>query len=272
MLRHTCVCLRNFRLAIKYPALVSYNKLPWETLAPDSPSLHRHVAPFYTHVMQLAASAFIPRLVLGSHIETESSRRMQLLPGKLYLLRGDEAPRGFTPHLVQEPESLQHYGPLVSAVGSLASVKLHTSDDLQLLCLQLTFTSPLSIAHQPGSSIATAGALKGTESPGEEPPWSLYHFFRPNRSPTEVTQPLERLLRHTLYTAPIICSSSATSSPQQEADWVPVLQAPARCKSTKATMAPYRPPQSYLMGLAERLAVRPGNCFGRRSLMWGHWF
>lgn len=332
-MRCTFIVRRNYRLSLKYPALVSYNKLPWETLAPDSPALHQHVAPHYQHILQLAATTFIPRLLLPGHPTVPPSQRMRVLPGMIYLLPDNGAepnptsasslssssstggaappppPPGFTRHAILDTVSLQHYGQIHHCVAKVQHVHLLTSEDLKLLCLQLTLQAPFHLPCQVGSSLAVGPAPAGSQTSGASaavvyprftadhtPPsgdgqqtsrasasssrLSLFHFFRPHRSPAELTRPLERFLsQHKPFTDDLIADFAGEGNHSQ---WVPVLQPPKRVGSKgkggklqptmRATMPAYKPPQSYLMGLAERLAVRPGDCFGRRSLMWGHWF
>lgn len=281
---------RNYRLSLKYPALVSYNKLPWETLAPDSPQLHRFLAPLYQHILTLAATTLVPRLMMEEHPQVSPAERMRVMPGLLYLMResagstssssspaGLALPDGFASHLVLDTVSKQFYGPMEMAVGPVRDVHVLTSDDLQLLglALRIRFTrcTPL-----PNSSLQSP-----TQSSSTTPLVSLFHFFRPHRSPAEVTHPLQRFLAQHRPAKMDLLSFACDA-----AEWCPKLQPPSpeeRFSSSatespvsptpsfpRASMAPYAPPQSYLMGLAERLAVRPGDCFGRRSLMWGHWF
>lgn len=441
MLRISFRYSRRGRFSLKYPSLVSYNKLPWETLSPDSPDLHQYLAPMYQHVLQLATSSgHIPWLVrtsrsvsssaggiLSAHPAYTTAQRMQILPGMVYIMlqypssaspsddvvgssNGDDTspstssflfppPPGFVRHaVVQDSVSLQYYGQIHHQVGSLrmhgkeesndpaSGVFLLASEDLQLLCLELTLRFPLHLPCLPGSSLDVAlraSSLASTaenKNPAQEPeealhrkemreprtpehPFrdsatvktkgsfvdqendapahhpnqrheihgassdhfpeaiSLYHYFRPNRSRQELTKPLERLLalhrpigeEALWWWSPMSVSSSTlchshfsrevkrTSFPHwegvkdDETDWEPVLQPPNRTFSSpdspvlltghaqegslqrhkrprKSYMPEYKPPTSYLMGLAERLAVRPGDCFGRRSLMWGHWY
>lgn len=354
------------------------------------------------------------------------------------------APPGFRRHaVVQDSVSLQYYGPVHHQVGSLihtekeapkedsqgsdeaverkagTGVFLLTSEDLQLLCLELTLRFPLHLPCATGSSLdialkasslafamddkgrvgVTGGdaekqdgfpdPMEGTNAPNHtitgtststtssmpktnadmhrmvKPPLmhspegrgnfpatpaqprlpiaiSLYHYFRPHRSPQELTRPLEHLLalhrpardgvhwcqpsaRYCGYSSSTINpnkqQSFCTLLPQDQSEWTmtsphcqfstvcdgsgetlgcveelplnwePVLQPPMRTlpsgylpgsgeqngsnrfqRPWESLMPKYTPPTSYLMGLAERLAVRPGDCFGRRSLMWGHWF
>lgn len=441
MLRISFRCSRSGRLSLKYPSLVSYNKLPWETLSPDSPDLHQYLAPMYQHVLQLATSSgHIPRLVrtsrslspsaggvLSAHPAYTTAERMQILPGMVYIMlqypssaspldnvdgspNGDEnspstssflfpPPPGFVRHaVVQDSVSLQYYGQIHHQVGPLrmhgkdegndpgSGVFLLTSEDLQLLCVELSLRFPLHLPCLPGSSLdvalqassltssvennnptqqpeedhynkerrepsltphpvkerATAkpkdsfvdqeddapthhrhasNRINGTSKDHLPVAITLYHYFRPNRSRQELTKPLERLLalhrpigEEALWWWSPTSTSSSTHFPSylsmntknasfpgwkgvkdDENDWEPVLQPPNRSLSSpqspvlatgnevegnlhrqkrpqKSYMPEYRPPTSYLMGLAERLAVRPGDCFGRRSLMWGHWY
>eukprot|EP00796_Vickermania_ingenoplastis_P011402 gene11402-7907_t len=262
MWRRCAVLRRNYRLSLKYPALVSYNKLPWETLAPESPAIHQHLAPHLAQVLRLAAVTSIPRFHRAAHPVVDEAHRMRVLPGAVYVLSARAAPpEGFEPHRIADTVSLQYYGDLHHRIGALDAVDLLVSSDLHLLGLQLHFNAPLHLPLHPSSSLSAATAAGGGVS--------LFHFFLPHRSPADLTRPLERFLRqHRPHTEGLIATFGAGS-----ADWVPQLQPPKRQPDTRrASMPAYSPPQSYLMGLAERLAVRPGDAFGKRGLMWGHWF
>ncbi|EPY39570.1 hypothetical protein AGDE_04358 [Angomonas deanei] len=130
------------------------------------------------------------------------------------------------------------------------------SDDLKLLCLAVSFDNTTAVT--PKSALDGVG-----NNPSDG--FCLYHYFRPNRPVNELTRPLDRFYVHR--------PTSSVLDDLLSQQWTPKLNPPTRDKSKKVSPLPaYNPPQSYLMGLAERLAVIPGNSFGRRSLMWGHWF
>ncbi|ESL12032.1 hypothetical protein TRSC58_00206 [Trypanosoma rangeli SC58] len=261
MFTRSAPCLsKRFRYNTKYPALVSYNKLPWEILNHETPEFHMHVAPHYEQILTLAAATFVPHLVSQKHLEVLPEHRLRLLPGMLYMLDGDDTPEGFTANHVVDPTALQYYGRLESLFGSVKAVRILISDDLRLICNSVTLQGPLRLPVAPYASLASLEAV--TRKPGNY--FTLFHFVRPNRPPSELQ--LEKYYLH------VPCASSlAEFASTSNTKWEPKLQAPKRSKRVTPLPA-YRPPQSYLMGLAERLAVVPGSSFGRRSLMWGHWF
>ncbi|AAZ11475.1 uncharacterized protein TEOVI_000641800 [Trypanosoma equiperdum] len=264
-----CILSRRFRYNTKFPALVSYNKLPWEVVNHETPQFHMHVAPHYEQLLTLAASSPVPHIISSKHIDVPREHRLRLLPGMLYLLDGDTLPEEFTINRVLDPTALQYYGRLSSQIVTVEAVRMLVSDDLRLLCNCITFKGPLHLPVAPYASLASLrGASQGGTTGSETGSncFTLYHFVRPNRPPKELQ--LEKYYIHAPCVAPL---SEFASNSDERGNWRPRLQAPKRTQ--RATPLPaYRPPQSYLMGLAERLAVVPGGCFGRRSLMWGHWF
>lgn len=251
---------KRFRYNTKYPALVSYNKLPWEILNHETPGFHMHVAPHYEQIFSLAASTQMPHLVSKKHVEVAPEHRQRLLPGMLYILDGDGLPGGFTASRVLDPTALQYYGRLEAAVAPVRAVRMLISEDLRLICNSVTFFGSLRLPVAPHAALASLDSV----SQGGGAFFTLFHYVRPNRPPSELQ--LEKYYLH-VPQATSLAEFAATSG----ADWRPRLQAPRRDKRVTPPVV-YKPPQSYLMGLAERLAVVPGSSFGRRSLMWGHWF
>ncbi|KEG07427.1 hypothetical protein DQ04_09841010 [Trypanosoma grayi] len=261
MLRGSSCCLaKRFRYNTKYPSLVSYNKLPWELLNHETPEFHMHVAPHYEQVLSLATSTQVPHLISKQHLDVPPEHRLRLLPGMLYVLEGDVLPAGFSDRRVLDPTALQYYGRIDSTVASVVAVRMLISDDLRLLCNSVTLRWP------PRLPVAPHAALASLQQADANATFTLFHYVRPNRPPSELQ--LEKYYIHVPHTTALDEFSASNPS---GSSWEPRLQAPKR--STRVTPLPaYRPPQSYLMGLAERLAVVPGSSFGRRSLMWGHWF
>ncbi|KAG8342068.1 hypothetical protein ERJ75_001458500 [Trypanosoma vivax] len=278
MLNITAVRLsRRFRYNTKYPALVSYNKLPWELLNHETPQFHMHVAPHYEQIFTLAALTQVPHMVVHRHVEVPAEHRLRLLPGMLYLMDGDNIPQGFTPSRVLDPTALQYYGGLHAKVAQVTGVRMLLSEDLRLICNAVTLRGPTRLPVAPHGALAllrnaTASSESGGGGCGDDAMekdrlFTLYHYARPNRPPSELQ--LDKFYIHAPVT---IGLDEFTSSRNKTGNvWEPRLQAPKRTRGVTPLPA-YRPPQSYLMGLAERLAVVPGSCFGRRSLMWGHWF
>ncbi|KAG5506870.1 hypothetical protein JIQ42_07586 [Leishmania sp. Namibia] len=269
MMRGTgCALARSFRANLKYPSLVSYNKLPWEVVNHDSTKLHMHLAPNYEQLLTLAAVTNVPHLALAAHPNVPEAERLRVMPGIVYLLDGHAAhenPSSFTVYRIADPTSLQYYGRIHHSLAPIRRLDMCTSADLRLLCLAIHFDGVLANTSA-GSTLDRVAA---------EPPdgrFSLFYFFRPNRPANELTQPFEKFYQHRPSLASFDAFGRALSDKADS--WAPVLQVPRRTpgKARLTPAEPYRPPQNYLMGLAERLGVVPGNSFGRRSLMWGTWF
>lgn len=267
MLRLTSTTLaRGWRANLKFPSLVSYNKLPWEVINHETTQLHLHLAPNYEQLLSLAAVTNVPHLTVKSHLIIPEAEQLRVLPGMLYLMGGPaadrQAPPGFTSYAVADPSALQYYGRVHHTLAPIQRVEMCTSPDLRLLCLALHFEGVLA-------NTAEASSLQQVANASADGGFSLYYYFRPNRPANELTRPFEKFYQH----RPSFSSLGEMGS-SKAAGWSPVLQVPKRAgeKATLTPAEPYRPPQNYLMGLAERLAVRPGSSFGRRSLMWGTWF
>jgi hypothetical protein len=266
MLRFTSSTLaRSFRANLKYPSLVSYNKLPWEVINHETTQLHLHLAPNYEQLLTLAAVTNVPHLTVQEHLAVPEAEQLRVLPGMVYLIggsAGQQAPPGFTAYAVADPSALQYYGRLHHTIAPLQRVEMCTAPDLRLLCLALHFEGVLTNTTETSS-------LQQASSASKDGSFSLFYYFRPNRPANELTRPFERFYSHRPSLAALDTFGAAETS-----GWRPVLQVPKRtgAKAALTPAEPYRPPQNYLMGLAERLAVRPGSSFGRRSLMWGTWF
>ncbi|KAG5485741.1 hypothetical protein LSCM1_07152 [Leishmania martiniquensis] len=259
---------RSFRANLKYPSLVSYNKLPWEVVNHDSTKLHMHVASNYEQLLMLATVTNVPHLVLAAHLNVPEAERLRVMPGVVYLLGGcaaHENPSSFTAYRIADPTSLQYYGRIHHCLAPIQRVDMCTSPDLRLLCLAIHFEGVLA-------NTSAGSTLERVTTGSPDGHFSLFYFFRPNRPANELTQPFEKFYQH----RPSLASLAALDegSPRNAQSWTPVLQLPRRTpeKARLTPAEPYRPPQNYLMGLAERLGVLPGSSFGRRSLMWGTWF
>ncbi|KPI90665.1 hypothetical protein ABL78_0261 [Leptomonas seymouri] len=256
---------RSFRVSLKYPSLVSYNKLPWEVINHETTQLHLHLAPGCEQLLSLAAVTSVPYLTVQSHLTVPEAERLRVLPGVLYLIggkAGQHTPPGFTSYVVADPSALQYYGRLHHTIAPVQRVEMCTSADLRLLCLALHFEGVLVNTTETSS-------LQQASSAADDGAFSLFYYFRPNRPASELTRPFEKYYQH----RPLLTSLEVLDT-AKASGWRPVLQMPKRAgeKVALTPAEPYRPPQNYLMGLAERLAVRPGSSFGRRSQMWGTWF
>eukprot|EP00758_Cryptobia_borreli_P008277 Tbor_TRINITY_DN5377_c3_g5::TRINITY_DN5377_c3_g5_i2::g.4455::m.4455 len=141
MFTRTTAILRGYK--IKYPELVSYNKVPWLCLAPDSPELHATVTPHYAQLLSLAASVDVPHLLQPQHMNIPVEKHLHVLPNSLYIIpvsidnnnnnnvdgkkrEASEgvpddyvsvfAPYGWSYESLVDSASLQYYGPVEKAV------------------------------------------------------------------------------------------------------------------------------------------------------------
>lgn len=258
---------RSVRAHTKFPAMVSYHRLPWEQVAANHYRLHEAVAMHYAQLFDLAAQRQIPDLVASQHLQLPEDMMLRLLPGAVYLLPNDAngeplLPDGWTQQPVEDSVATQFYGQVDVRHIGVKRVVTATSPDLRIFCNVVSFDSTSvkkSLAAQSSLSQIVAAS-------GEGRGFSLFHFYRPNRPANEYTKPLMKFFQHVpqITTVDLFAKGSK---------WTPKLDAPKRSSTAKVTpMKPFVPPQSYLQGLYERQAVIPGHSYGRRSLMWGTWF
>lgn len=290
--------MRGAMLRIKFPKLVSYNKFPWTILSMDSPDVHKHVARHYAKVLTLAAINTVPNLLQDFHPEVPEHKWPSLLPSLLYVLpRVDSelqdpmeyGPFGWQPQRVTDTTALQHYGILSASVGRLKHVIMYKSPDLRLLCnavtiqagsKQLTVIAGSTLSQLFTTSSATTSTQSSSSNKKQEhhssrsvvidepmPDFTIFHFFRPNRPPAELSRPFIKY-----YTTHCSSTVQELETYEQPTSWTPVLEAPPRSKGIRATHPKFKPPTSYLLGLPERHAIIPGDCFGSRALMWGYYF
>jgi hypothetical protein len=260
MLRATPARLRRFGYSSKYPSVVSYNKLPWNVIRADSSEVHEYCAPQYVKLFRLAAQAMLPQLILPGHPRVPADKQLQLLPGMMYFLPGEgielDTALGWAPCTAQLPdESLQFYDQLVRDVCQVSDVNVYKSGDLRLMCTAFTVTR-WKVPVSRGSSLAELG---GTGA------GTFFHYFRPNRPHSELMAAFSR------YNAsfPVMDTLEAF----QDTRWAPVLGRRKNDGGVRASPMPtFVPPTSYLTPPPERLGISPGGSFGRRSVMWGHWF
>lgn len=266
MLARTSFCCmrRNPSGKTKFPSVVSYNRLPWEQLAAHSNKLHEAVSPHYSQLLSLVAQRKLPQLVMQTHIQIPREHQLRLLPGTVYLMAHTDAIAaapaipGWDKKVVTDSHSTQYYGCGELLHGQAVSeVATFVSPDLRIYCNAVSF-----VPKQPHHVVASS-SLAEVSAGGSG--FTIFHYYRPNRPASEVVQPLLQFYRH--------IPSLSVVGEFASGSWSPRLDAPRRSPTAKVTPnKPFVPPQSYLQGLAERQAVIPGNSFGRRSLMWGHWF
>lgn len=274
----------------KYPGLVSYNKLTWKMLAADAPEVHETAAPHYAQMLSLAATTDLPHILNDFHLDIPEEQWLSALPSSLYILPGVASamgndPKEFGPYgwpfqHVTDSTALQYYAPVEAAVGaSISDVITYKSPDLRIICNAVVFRPGAKVGYSPNSTFDRVAKAAGADAP--LPDFVLFHFFRPNRPTAELSFPLRKYFRHPLALPSAATSSSSSSAAAASpvdifglnSKWEPLLDQPATQKRAPLS-APkaFRPPTSYLPGLYERLAIKPGDAFGKRSLMWGSYF
>ena len=146
------------------------------------------------------------------------------------------------------------------------------------------------------AQMASASSASGSSKAVTLPDFTLYHYFRPNRAPEEMTRPFEKYYRYPVETSTAPTVAAATESrlnglytkvnlsvfgaADGKGSWTPVFDTaverskkiPNSAAATLTPPAPFRPPTSYLPPLFDRLAIAPGGCFGRRDHQWGTYF
>lgn len=252
---------RRFGYSTKYPSVVSYNKLPWNVVKADSSEVHECCVPEYVKLFRLAAQAQLPQLTLAGHPPMPADKQLQLLPGMMYFLPGKgvepDAALGWEPCSAQLSEdSLQFYDQLVRDVCQVKGVNVYKSGDLRLMCTTFTVLNwKVHVAEH--SSVADLGGTSSTST--------FFHYFRPNRPHSELVAAFSRWQA----SFPALDTLQAFS----QTTWTPVLGRRKNDSNVRASPMPtFVPPTSYLPPPPERLGISPGGSFGRRSLMWGHWF
>ena len=258
-MRQTNSLLGRLKYSIKYPLLVSYNKLPWNVVRATSAGVHKCITPEYVKLFRVAANAAVPLLVAERHPFFPAEKVLHLLPGMMYFIPGPQQPLdpalGWTSAGVMSPTALQYYAQLSGNICDVEGATVYKSGDLRLLCNSFTVRN-WKIPVEPNSSIAALGGSgEGT----------FFHYFRPNRPNSELVAPFGKVSGR-------FPRSDTIDSFAQVANWTPKFEAKRPSNSRATPMPKFVPPTSYLTPPPERLALTPGDAIGRRSLMWGHWF
>ena len=323
--RSAALSFNTYGFKNKYPALVSYNKVPWLMLAADSPQLHKLVTGHYAQLLKLASLAPVPHLLVDGHPDhISASRHLYTLPSTIYIVPGvggsssstsadgsnPFAPFGWAGKAVEDSVAMQYYAQLEGSATTtnsalkVRSVVVFKSDDLRLICNAVSFEGGSKIVANSNSTLAqmAAGTSNVTGASGSSlvtlPDFTLYHYFRPNRAPQEMTRPFEKFYRFPAETQTAATVADSVDSKVngmftkvnlsvftsggggEKPAWSPVFETPVeRSKkipnSPAGTLTPFArftPPTSYLPPLPERLAISPGGCFGRRDHQWGTYF
>lgn len=252
----------------RYPSVVSYNRLPWEQLAAHSNQVHEAVSPHYNQLLTLASQRALPQLVKGAHIQIPQEHQLRLLPGTVYMMSqaagttGAQPIPGWEKKEVSDSHATQHYGS-IELLHNVQVVEVATfvSPDLRIYCNAVTLAP--TKGKRAESPLKTSSL--GDVTSHADGSFTIFQYYRPNRPASEIVKPLMAFYRH-------IPGLSVVNEFTNKS-WTPRLDAPTRSPTVKVTPnRPFTPPQSYLEGLAERKAIIPGDSYGRRSLMWGHWF
>jgi hypothetical protein len=292
----------GYRFFKKYPYLVSYNRVPWNLIEAGSEQAHRVAAPLYRRLLLAAAAGPMPTLVASGHPVVPRELQLQHLPGLYYVVPQSAAqladitaadaavaasdadaaeasavagsipwaPFGWAGGATRDPMALSHYGPLHRDVAAVRGVYEFRSPDLRMLCtavvlgpLRTPTGSANAALHKAGAKLATSGA-EATGAAG----YVLFHFYRPNRTPKELAAPFRHL-------KDAVAPESGVLSALASGAWTPRLTRPATlaagARKTASPMPAISVPSSSPYGLPERDGLRPGDAFGCRSRMWGHW-
>jgi hypothetical protein len=248
----------------KYPFLVSYHQLPWMVVEPGATKFHETVGEHYASVLDIASKVQVPSLVYNNHPAVPVDRWLHLLPGSVYVLPvsatqplANWAPYGWDGvRAGDDPNKLAMYGLAHRDFAKVTQVVEFMSPDLRLCCNAVGFTKPHCVVRS-NSSLAQLSGV--SESNGE---FTLFQFYRPNRSPSELVKPLERFYVH----KPDLSVLDALTQ-----GWKSKTSIPKRSARDVAGPMAFKPPVCYQLSLPDRLGVVPGDAFGRRDLMWGYW-
>ena len=299
-MRRTPALSASMRSRKKFPYMVSYNKLPWNVVEAGSEDAHKLLAPSFIRAFETAATTRSAGLVRTEHPALPEDQWLFRLPTMSYILplhqqqqhphvlvaeaaatsEADDvddgadgaaaatplAPFGWDGKRVTDPMCLAHYGQLHAAVAPVLEVAEFRSPDLRLVCNAVR-VGPLRRAPARMSALAAIlmpAAQAQTQATGDVAGFCLYHFYRPNRAPTEVLAPFKRL---TPNHKPDLSALAPGFEPKLARQAVGAGE-----RATASPMPAGAVPTSPMYGLAEREAVRPGDTFGSRARMWGnHW-
>ena len=265
----------NYFYNKKFPNMVSFHKMPWKTIKPGDTSYHTVIAEHLEQTLKVASHIRTPNLFAAEHIDVPEEQWLSLLPNTMYILQQVEpiaklpddleeetlpeeqlswAPLGWIGRRLPHHIHVQAYGGLASRIGDVDAIHHFTSPDLRLCCSALTISK---LYNKPDDRSSLAPFYK------EKQPFTFFHFYRPNRSPSEITRPFEKYYVH-------YADLSVLNSIVSDSSWTPVLEQPkaAHAKQSVAKM-PFKTPTTYALGLNDHLGIIPGSCFGTRNNQWG---
>ena len=290
----------HFKYERRYPYLVAFHQLPWNTVEPGTHKAHKLLAPHYQQLLKVAATGVVPLpgFVLPAHPDLPADKALSWYPGMVYALPleppqlptplpaaapatlGDDAtegvtanvaewmPSGWTSKRVSDPLTLGHYGPMDATLAPLRGVYELTSADMRIVGNAVAFGRPHFAAGGASNKKKvdwSAVAVTGTSSLGslgkETGGFALFHFYRPNRAPSELTKPLEKFYVHGADTSVL--------DGLDEGAWSPAPAVRPAGEQPAKPMPKYTAPVTPQYGLPDREAQLPGDTFGHRDRQWG---
>eukprot|EP00760_Papus_ankaliazontas_P011690 PhM_4_TR1496/c0_g1_i1/m.2058 len=243
----------------KYPYVIEFHKLPWKCIPPSSALAHEHGSFYYQQILDLATRSNMPSLVNDFHPTVAEDRMGTLLPGSVYIVpevrtllevESEWGPYNWQGTQVVNDMFTTYYGGISSQIAPLQEVWEFMSPDLKLLCTALCFGVPTAECE----SDSSLSQLKTNNKD-----FVLFHFYRPNRPVSEFVRPLEKFF----VQKPKLDFLSGL-------DAFEPVELPVRSPNVKAKeMAAFIPPTSFMSGIPEREALKPGDCIGTRRNAWG---
>lgn len=185
------------------------------------------------------------------------------------------APYGWFGKRVVDEMCLTHYGPIAAAVAPVLEVAEFRSPDLRIICNAVRlgkFHSDFNICSR--SSFAAAHQnqqqSKNNNNSIINGGFCIYHFYRPNRAPSEMEGAFKQYLQSTIERPDLAALEEVMA---QGGSFKPTMARKQGATAASASPMPQGPvPTSPQYGLIEREAIRPGDTFGCRSRPWGHFW
>lgn len=297
----------NFRSRKRWPYMVHHNKLPWNTVEPGTELSHKILAPCFLRLIQSASMMHINGLVMNSSNSGTSNlpnipedQWLFALPAstfvvpvsntssdakKLVITDEDEdeekveskasslAPYEWFGKRVVDEMCLTHYGPIAATVAPVLEVAEFRSPDLRIICNAIrlgNFYDSFQI-HSKSSLAASRSTTTTTNNKNSSSNLCVYHFYRPNRAPSEMESAFKQFLRSTIERPDLSALEEVVA---QGAAFKPTTtrKVSGNASASASPMPQISVPTSPQYGLIEREAIRPGDTFGCRSRVWGHFW
>ena len=308
MLRRSEPSLVKMRNRKKWPYMIHHNKLPWNTVEPGTDLSHKILSSCFLTLLTSAANMRINGLVLPNEqlpqipedqwlftlpsstfvvpLKTKSLQQQKLVATTSSENEGEEAtiefddestttttsplaPFGWFGKRVVDELSLTHYGPIHANIAPVKEVAEFRSPDLRLVCNAIKFSGfhPQFLISQ-NSSFASSSSSSSNSNP-----FVIYHFYRPNRAPSEMQAAFKQFEKTSSMERPDL--SALEEVVAKGASFKPIFsRKPNNSNNTNKVVVSPMPigevPTSPQYGLIEREAIRPGDAFGCRSRAWGH--